>query len=111
MPRRRPEDVVEEETSARAVARAREGDARLLPAGEVEAALADLRQIALRQNLQVGVEAARGDHLCVIVAVKGLAKEDVAPKRRVLDPRILRAVRDAAAHDDAPGQTRHVADQ
>ena len=74
----RGERVVEEDCACARVARTREGDARLLPAAQVDPLLPDLRQVAARKDLQVGEERARGEDPLVKGIVHRRAEEDVA---------------------------------
>mmetsp|Transcript_4166 Transcript_4166/g.12478 ORF Transcript_4166/g.12478 Transcript_4166/m.12478 type:complete len:444 (+) Transcript_4166:1472-2803(+) len=109
------EHVVEEDGGGRAaagrVAGAREGDARLLAAGEVDAPLSDLGPVPGGQLLEVGGEGARAEHLLVEARVEGLAEEHVVLERHVLYPRLLGTVHHLAAQHGAPLEPRHVAEQ
>uniref|UniRef100_J3KZS0 Uncharacterized protein n=1 Tax=Oryza brachyantha TaxID=4533 RepID=J3KZS0_ORYBR len=92
------EDVVEQVDVAVLVDRARELDALLLAAAEVDAALADLRLVAELHHLQVLLQGAHPDRLHVARPVHGAPEQDVLLDRPVLDPRRLWHVRHAAAH-------------
>mmetsp|Transcript_12330 Transcript_12330/g.36629 ORF Transcript_12330/g.36629 Transcript_12330/m.36629 type:complete len:243 (+) Transcript_12330:2135-2863(+) len=95
--------VVQQQDVGIGVNRARQGDALLLPAGEVHALLADLRGVALRQSLEVGPQLASADDLGVPLLVQRAVESDVVLDRRVADPRDLRGIGDAPGDGDAAG--------
>ena len=91
---------------------ARQADALLLSARQVDALLADLGAIARRHDGQVGAERARGQHLLVEMRVESRAEHDVVLDRLVLDPGELRHVRHRSVHVDATHvQLVHLAQQ
>ena len=115
----RRERVVKEVDVRAAVGRARDGDALLLAAAEVDAALADLGLIACGQDADVARELAGVDDLRVgrVALGLGLARahavrlareDDVLAHARVEHPRGLRNVGDATAHVHAAA-VRHLA--
>mmetsp|Transcript_9380 Transcript_9380/g.18305 ORF Transcript_9380/g.18305 Transcript_9380/m.18305 type:complete len:263 (-) Transcript_9380:1724-2512(-) len=92
------QDVVEQVHVRVAVHRPRERHPLLLPSAEVDALLADLREISARELADVGLESARSDDVVVAGHVHGLPEEDVASESVVHDPGTLGAVGDAAIH-------------
>ena len=106
----RGEHIVEQYDGGTGIASAGEGDARLLPAREVDSALANLRLISAGQLRDVRVESAGGDDARVERGVVGLPEEDVVTQRVVGDPDFLRADGHVTADHHAAVETRHVAD-
>ena len=110
------ERVVHEVDVRAGVHRARDGDALLLPTGQRHPALADVREVFVREHVEVLLELARRDGLLVLFLVVGLTEEDVLADGAVEDPRLLRDVRDGPgdfhlalhARDEVvqPGQER-----
>mmetsp|Transcript_38144 Transcript_38144/g.82978 ORF Transcript_38144/g.82978 Transcript_38144/m.82978 type:complete len:532 (-) Transcript_38144:1245-2840(-) len=88
----RREGVVQKDGGGRAVAAARQCHARLLPAGQVDPALSDLRLVPGRQHLKVASEGAGAQHLLVPLGVHGEPEQDVVLHRGVHDPWHLRGV-------------------
>ena len=73
----RRQNVIEEKSFRARVHRAGEGDARFLPAGQVDAALADLGRVAVLEDVEVGGEGASVEDGVVADLVVGKAEEDV----------------------------------
>mmetsp|Transcript_27249 Transcript_27249/g.63729 ORF Transcript_27249/g.63729 Transcript_27249/m.63729 type:complete len:661 (-) Transcript_27249:1601-3583(-) len=94
----RAERVVEDERVGLRVDRACDRNARLLPTGQVDPALADLGRVVVGQRLEVVLEAARLDRAPVLLLVPLAAEDDVLAEGLVKDPRRLRDVRDATLH-------------
>eukprot|EP00965_Chrysotila_dentata_P002832 91815-Pleurochrysis_carterae.AAC.1 len=91
--------------------RTRERHARLLPTGEVDPALANLRLISGRKLREIVRERACLHDERVAFGVEGRAEKHVVAQREVLDPRLLRAVGDRAAQADSAAQPRDLVNQ
>jgi hypothetical protein len=95
---------------------ARERDARLLPAGQCEPALADLGRVARAQCAQIARERASMHDCRVARGVVRRAEQDVRAHGIVDHPGLLRSVRDAPrawqAHPAAAaGRAAHLSEQ
>mmetsp|Transcript_10044 Transcript_10044/g.29733 ORF Transcript_10044/g.29733 Transcript_10044/m.29733 type:complete len:505 (+) Transcript_10044:1674-3188(+) len=95
------ERVVEQHEVRAGVARAREAHARLLPAAEVHALLADLRVHAVGQLRRVHVQRAGGEHALEALRIVGGVEEHVGPQRAREDPGLLWAVAERSGHGHA----------
>mmetsp|Transcript_8575 Transcript_8575/g.14758 ORF Transcript_8575/g.14758 Transcript_8575/m.14758 type:complete len:210 (-) Transcript_8575:23-652(-) len=90
-----------------------QGDALALAAAQIDAALADLRLVAVREDLHVALQRAREHHLTILGIVKGPTEKNVVADSAVLDPRRLGHVGDRTADRQAAlehltlGQNRH----
>ena len=104
----RGEHIVEQYHRGTRIARAREGDTCFLPTTQVDAALANLGRISCGELLEIRTERTRGEHLVIEGVVVRQPEEDVVTQRLILDPRLLRAQRNRAAHDAPALQPRHI---
>lgn len=107
----RGEGVVEQVHVGPLVHGPRQGHALLLPAAEVDPALADLRLVPGGELVQVRQQGAGLQHGAVPVGVVRGAEEHVVAQRGVLDPRHLGGVADAAADGQGAGRGPEVPDQ
>ncbi len=99
----RRQRVVQQRDVGPGVRRARERQPRLLPARQVQAALAQLAAVAGGQRRQVVLQCARGHDAGVPPRVPGRAEHDVVADGARHDPGHLRAVGHAPAD---PGRAR-----
>jgi hypothetical protein len=103
--------IVEQHDRLLAVRGARNRNALLLAARQVDAALADLGLVAGGEQREIGPQTARVEH-AVVARLVDLAREnDVVAHARVHNPRRLRHVGDAAIDRDATGANRHLVQQ
>lgn len=82
-----------------------------LSSAEVDALLADLGAVAVRQYLEIARECADANRLVVPLLVERAAEEDVIAHGCILDPRLLRAVANATADLDRTADRLHLAEQ
>ncbi len=80
----RRERIVEHERRRARVDGARECNALLLAAGQVDTLLANLGRVAGGQNGKVGSQRARADDACVALGVKRATVENIVADGRVL---------------------------
>mmetsp|Transcript_31750 Transcript_31750/g.80968 ORF Transcript_31750/g.80968 Transcript_31750/m.80968 type:complete len:494 (-) Transcript_31750:512-1993(-) len=90
---------------------ARDGHALLLAARQRHAAVADLGEVAVGQDLQVGAQLRGRERRLVRVRPQLAAHQHVLLQRVVHDPRRLRHVRHAAVHRHLAGLLADVADE
>lgn len=82
-----------------------------MTAREIDALLSNLRELAIRQHLEICRQARVLDDLVVARLVEWLAKQDVLAEGRVANPRLLGAVGDRAAKDDLALGATHLAEE
>ena len=80
------QNIIEEHDVSVSVARTRQVDTLLLPAAQVDSALANLGGIAVREEGDVRTQGARVEDSLVPRGVEFRAKEDILTQRRVRKP-------------------------
>ena len=100
--------IIEEHDVCVSIARTRQVDTLLLPAAQIDPALANLGSIAVREEGDVRTQGARVEDGLIPRGLEFRAKEDVLPQRRVRKPRALRAVRDLTSNGRESTEPWHV---
>jgi len=103
--------IIQQQRVAVGVDGARECTSRLLPATQVDASLADVRAIALRQDLDVVAERRMLDRLSISLGIPRRSEQHILLERGVDDHGGLRAVSHGARQAHRAAGALHLAQQ